>query len=176
MATGGKQYLPWELTLGDGAYRQCSHVLAKYPANTNYLYDPRSRKRDIVIALHPFQQAHNGRLNHNRQRIEHIVGLINKKRKPLTGKWQGEWAPLIDAVNVVCQLTQLQILRASKNGTAANGYSRYTGLIGRAGSRALAALVAVLRMMLYYKSAGWWGLGLWGWLPLALGLGCAWLL
>jgi hypothetical protein len=128
--TGEKQYLPWELTLGDGAYRQCPHILAKYPSNTNYLYDPRSGKRDVVVALFPYQQAHNQRLNHDRQRIEHIVGLINKKHKLLTLKWQGEYTPLIDAVNVVCELTQLQIMRASKNGSQHNGFSRYTDNIG----------------------------------------------
>ena len=59
-----------------------------------------------------------------------------------TGRW-----PLIDMVNVVCQLqlvmpsafflllslgqlTQLQIAKASKNGTVRNGLSRYNHLIG----------------------------------------------
>jgi hypothetical protein len=130
VAAGEKQYLPWEFSLGDGAYRQCPHILAKYPANTNYLYDPHTGKRDVEIPLHPFQQIHNERLNHDRQRIEHIVGLINKKHKLFQCKWQGEYGPLIDMVNVVCQLTQLQIARASKNGTVRNGFSRYNDVIG----------------------------------------------
>ena len=90
VAAGEKQYLPWEFSLGDGAYRQCPHILAKYPANTNYLYDPHTGKRDVEIPLHPFQQIHNERLNHDRQRIEHIVGLINKKHKLFQCKWQGD--------------------------------------------------------------------------------------
>ena len=130
VTSGDKAYLPWEFSLGDGAYRQCPHILAKYPQNTNFMYDPATRARTVAVPLSPYQQAHNERVNHDRQRIEHIVGLINKKHRLFTVKWQGEYRPLIDAVHVTCQLTQLQILRASQNGTRNNGYARYTDTIG----------------------------------------------
>lgn len=128
--SGEKQYLPWELSIGDGAYRQCPHIIAKYPENVNYLYDPATGKRDVKVRHHPYQRAHNQRVDKNRQRIEHIVGLVNVKHRLFTIKYQGEWRPLINAVHVVCQLTQLQILRSCKNGTAANGFSRYNDTIG----------------------------------------------
>ena len=65
-----------------------------------------------------------------RQRVEAAVGEINDNHRLFQLAWQGELAPLRDAVHVTVHTTQLAIEMGSVNATPENGYSRYADVCG----------------------------------------------
>ena len=128
--SGEKRFLDWELCLGDGIYFGADHILAKFPRNYN---DVKLRRggHDIVIKmpLTPEQAAAGREISHDRQRIEHTVGLLNRHRL-FRQAWSGHMGPLTWAMHVTCHLTNMKVRMLGINGTAANGYSRYSDVIG----------------------------------------------
>ena len=104
VVSGQKIYLPWELTIADGIYFGSPHILAKFPRNYN---DITAGGVNIHIPLTPEQEAANRVISHDRQRIEHVIGMINRHqlfRRP----WAGGVLALVNAMHVTCHLTNIK--------------------------------------------------------------------
>ena len=114
------------LTIADGIYFGSPHILAKFPRNYN---DITAGGVNIHIPLTPEQEAANRVISHDRQRIEHVIGMINRHqlfRRP----WAGGVLALVNAMHVTCHLTNIKTKMAGINATPQNGYSRYADLAG----------------------------------------------
>ena len=120
---------PWELGMGDGAYRGCTQLLAKYPENFNYAYDRATRYRSIVVPLTDEQELLNAMVFNPRQRIEHTVGQVSYHALCRT-KYRGAYEPLCDAAHITMHLTNMKIRMCSVDATDANGRSRYADVCG----------------------------------------------
>jgi len=129
LADGTKVLEPWEYGMGDGIYRGCPQMIAKYPLNFNQIYHPVLR-RYIHVPLTDVQTTANETISEKRQGIEHIVYLCTSKHQLFLQAYQGEYEPLVHAVHIAVHLANVQIKMSSANGTAANGYSRYTDITG----------------------------------------------
>ena len=130
---GTKNYLPYEICIGDGAYRGCEHCLVKFPENYNQLWLPGAggvRGKFIFFPLSPVQKRANKAISEVRQRVEHMMFLCLSKHKLFRLAYVGDYGPLVSAVHVACQFANLQIKLASANATPANGFSRYRDTIG----------------------------------------------
>ena len=91
--SGSKAFLPWEMCLGDGAYRGCLHCIAKFPLNFNQLWDP-LRRRFVHFDLNEAQQEANRMISKPRQRIEHAVFLCSSKHRLFRVVYQGYYPEL----------------------------------------------------------------------------------
>ena len=130
VASGDLVFEPWEICLGDGAYRGARHCLARYPRNFNFIYVQRAgRRRTTPVPLNPAQKATNRTISHDRQRIEHIVGLI-QRHDLFETKFGGKLERLRDAVAVTMHMTNMKIKMCGTNSTAENLHSRYADTIG----------------------------------------------
>ena len=78
----------------------------------------------------PVQLTFNAVITAARQRVEAAVGEINDNHRLFQLAWQGELAPLRDAVHVTVHTTQLAIEMGSVNATPEDGYSRYADVCG----------------------------------------------
>ena len=123
---GEKAFLWWEWCLADGIYFGSEHVIAKFPRNFN---DITVGGRKIHIPLTRVQSAANRVISHDRQRIEHIVGLINR-HVLFRLSWSGCHLLLARAMHVTCHMTNIKIRLMAVNATAQNGFARYADVIG----------------------------------------------
>ena len=96
------------------------HVISKYHEGCN----------GRGVPLTDDQLTFNAVITAARQRVEAAVGEINDNHRLFQLAWQGELAPLRDAVHVTVHTTQLAIEMGSVNATPENGYSRYADVCG----------------------------------------------
>ena len=129
VASGDLVLRDWEVGLADGAYRGCDHILTKFRRDHNRLWDPH-RRSWVHIPHTPAQVKANEMISHDRQRVEHIVKLCTAHDLFKARNWQGEYDPLVNAVNVTVEMTQMQIFHSTRNGNQQNGNSRYADVIG----------------------------------------------
>jgi len=108
---GTKVFEPWELCLGDGAYRGCPHCLCKFPVNFNDIWLPAPR-RWVHFPLNDVQEAANEAISEIRQRIEHIVHLASTKHRMFQLAFQGTYHNLVHAVHVSVHMAALQIIES----------------------------------------------------------------
>ena len=123
--------LPWEWGIGDRAYFGAVGLLAKFPANHNDTHVYRG-VGNIHVPLTAVQSKANAVITRNRQPIEHIVGLVKGEHghRIFQLKWDGGISLFTDLMHVTVQLTNMKIKMCSINGTAANGNSRYSSVVG----------------------------------------------
>ena len=100
----------WELWFGDGAYASCAQVDTKHLRE-----DGGTLSRDQLYV--------NSRVNHFRQRVEHIMGVI-KKHNAFRLAWMGGHDLLEVALDLTVQMTNVAL---RKNWVCEFGVPRYAG-------------------------------------------------
>ena len=128
--SGEKNLLPWEWHLGDGAYFGAVGCIAKFPLNFN---DTQVDGHGAVhVPLTEVQRAANAVISRNRQRVEHIIGLVKGEHghRIFQLKWDGNTTTLASLMHVTVHMTNIKIKMCGVNGTAANGNSRYFDVVG----------------------------------------------
>ena len=124
---GEKVFLPWESQIGDGAYFGATGLIAEFPESFNW---QTVNGRVIKVPLTATQKAARAPIRRERQKIEHIVKMVRGKHNALRLPWDGKTSTLIALVHVTVHMTNIKIKMCGVNGTAANGNSRYSSVIG----------------------------------------------
>ena len=116
--------------MGDGAYFGCVGCIAKFPLNFNDTHVPGAGM--VHVPLTEVQRAANSVISRNRQRVEHIIGLVKGEHghRVFQLKWDGNITTLASLMHVTVHMTNIKIKMCGINGTAANGNSRYFDVVG----------------------------------------------